>query len=120
MEDVDWRAIFGAGCCFSEDELGVGAAVVSAAVRGDFARLEDSLESAVKDREERLKKRSFGFAVEAGCAKAEADAGADRFMKGNDGCEDKNVTPPFFLFCPDGASDFPDVEEEVEEEQVED
>lgn len=114
MEGFGWRAIFGEDCSFSEDELGVGAAAVSAAARGDFAGLEDSLESAVKDREERLKKRSFGFAVEAGCAKADADAGADRFMKGNEGCEDKNVTPPFFLFCPEDG-DFPEVEEEVAE-----
>jgi hypothetical protein len=108
VEGVGWRAIFGAGCCFSEDELDMGAAAVSAAARGDFAGVEDSLESAVKDREERLMKRSFGFAVEVGCAKAEADTGADRFIKGNEGCEDKNDTPPFFLFCPD--------EDEVEDE----
>lgn len=118
MEGVGWRAIFGAGCCFCENELGVGAATVFAAVRGDFLGLEETLERAVKDREERVKKRSFGFAVEAGCAKADADAdaGADRFMKGNVGCEAKNATPPFFLFRSDEDGDFPDGEDEIEEE----
>jgi hypothetical protein len=99
-------AIFGAGCV-------VGADVPA---RGDFAELageegeDEDEERAVKGREERLKKRSFGFAVEAGCAIT--DEGADRFRK-DKGCEGENVTPPFLLFCPD---DFPEVDEEEAEE----
>lgn len=102
-------AIFGAGCVIGVD----------VPARGDFPGLavleeeekEEDEESAVKGREERLKNRSFGFAVDSGCVIAEDDTGADRF-RNDKGCEGENVTPPFLLFCPD---DFPEVGEEVVE-----